>query len=225
MNDRLIRIGIPTLHCYSRLARLLLSLDNDRSFPFDLEFTIIDNGGQLKASKWMETIDNIKSKVTVIVPEENLGVSKSWNFLINKLGKCIISNDDVIFYKSDIAIIFNALGVHDDAMFIGEQVGGWSLFWVNKPDQWMAMGGFDEKFYPAYYEDDDANYRLKLAGVKRLQVTLPGWHHENSSTLYSGSEAYQRSHWQSFGRNGAYYVSKWGGMPNQETFLYPFNHQ
>jgi GT2 family glycosyltransferase len=225
MINQTIQIGIPTLHCYNRLTRLLSNLDNDCSFPFDLEFTIIDNGGHLQTSEWMETIDNIKSKVTIIVPGKNLGVSRSWNFLTNKLGRCIISNDDVIFRKSDIAIFLNTITIHDDAMFVGEQAGGWSLFWVNKPDQWMAMGGFDEKFYPAYYEDNDANYRLKLAGIKRLQVTLPNWHHENSSTLYSGSEAYQQSHWQSFRQNCDYYVSKWGGMPNQETFLHPFNHQ
>jgi hypothetical protein len=38
MNNRLLQIGIPTLHCYNRLAALLTALDNDQSFPFDLSF-------------------------------------------------------------------------------------------------------------------------------------------------------------------------------------------
>jgi hypothetical protein len=33
MNNRLLQIGIPTLHCYNRLAGLLTALDNDQSFP------------------------------------------------------------------------------------------------------------------------------------------------------------------------------------------------
>jgi GT2 family glycosyltransferase len=223
MNNRLLQIGIPTLHCYNRLAALLTALDNDQSFSFDLSFTIIDNGGQLKASRWMEAIDQLNSKVVILVPSRNLGVSASFNLITRRLGQCFIASDDIAVTKADLSLMVDASASCPESIFICHQEGGFTVFWVNRPDAWLAMGGFDENFYPAYYEDNDATRRLELAGLHRTQVTLPGWSHANSSTLYDGSPEYQSAHWALFNQNGFYYQQKWGGMPGSETFASPFN--
>lgn len=219
---QIIDIGIPTLHCYDKLVRLCERLAHDAHDRIVPRFTIIDNGGKLIDSGWFKALERLPVTVEVLVAEQNLGVAASWNFLIRKLRQCIISNDDVIFSRGDIELLLDAAKKEDDAMFVGDEIGGWALFWVNKPNEWLSMGGFDENFYPAYYEDDDAVYRLKIAEAKKVQIHMPGWRHENSSTLHCGSAEYQQAHWQSFAKNGAYYRSKWGGMPKQETFLTPF---
>jgi GT2 family glycosyltransferase len=171
----------------------------------------------------METIDNMQSKVTIAVPERNLGVSTSFNVLARKLGQCIIANDDISVTKHDLSLLIEASKSNPDSVFIGNQEGGWTVFWLNRPDTWLGLGGFDENFYPAYYEDNDAIRRLAIAGLRRTQVTLPGWAHANSSTLYDGSPEYQQAHWAFFHKNGLYYQQKWGGMPGSETFATPFN--
>ena len=153
----------------------------------------------------------------------NLGVSASFNAIIRHFGQCIITGDDVTFTLEDISLLLQEAEASPDSVFVGEQEGGWTLFWMNRPDIWLSMGGFDEGFYPAYYEDNDADRRLTLAGLSRSKVVLPGWSHANSSTLYDGTPEYQAQHWQNFHRNGMYYLQKWGGAPGQERFLTPFN--
>lgn len=222
MSTQTVRIGIPTLHCYDRLTKLIQTLDEDRSRDIQLSFVVIDNGRKLHQSSWIKQIELANSDVTIVVPPRNLGVSASWNLLIRMLGHCIISNDDVIFSRYDIGMLLDCANANPESIFVGEQVGGWSLFWVNQPNKWFEMGAFDENFYPAYYEDNDAIRRIELAGLARPQVCLRDWTHNNSSTLHDGSPEYQSAHWQSFHRNGMYYCQKWGGMPNEEKFTVPF---
>lgn len=223
MSNRLVNIGIPTLHCYNRLAGLMQSLDSDNSAPLDLAFTIIDNGGNLAQSEYKPILDLLKSEVRLFVPSQNMGVASSFNFFVKRLGQAFIANDDIQVTKHDLSLMLEGASNNSDSIFIGSQEGGWTLFWVNRPDKWIAMGGFDEKFYPAYYEDNDAMRRLELAGIPRFQVTLPGWSHANSSTLYDGSPAYQRTHWELFHENTMYYQRKWGGLPGREIYKTPFN--
>jgi hypothetical protein len=167
-----LQIGIPTLHCYNRLAALLTALDNDQSFPFDLSFTIIDNGGRLKASRWMDAIDQLNSKVVILVPSRNLGVSASFNLITRRLGQCFIASDDIAVTKADLSLMVDASASCPESIFICHQEGGFTVFWVNRPDAWLAMGGFDENFYPAYYEDNDAMRRLELAGFYMRTIYL-----------------------------------------------------
>lgn len=223
MSKQIVNIGVPTLHCYDKLTRLCETLANDEHGRIVPRFAIVDNGQKLLQSEYLHRLQQLPISVEVFTPPRNLGVAASWNLLIQKLGRCIISNDDVVFTRSDAELLLNAGDEDDSLLFVGEQIGGWSLFLANRPEIWMEMGGFDENFYPAYYEDNDANYRLKIAGLRRKQIYLPSWTHENSSTLHTGSSEYQQAHWRLFAKNGSYYNSKWGGMPGQEAFIRPFN--
>jgi GT2 family glycosyltransferase len=223
MNKRMIPIGIPTLHCYNRLTRLIQSLDEQTHDCIEISFLIIDNGGNLQASPFMKDLAQARMPIDLVVPSKNLGVSASFNAIIRHFGHCIITGDDVTFTLEDISLLLQEAEASPDSVFVGEQEGGWTLFWMNRPDVWLSMGGFDEGFYPAYYEDNDADRRLALAELSRSKVALPGWSHANSSTLYDGTPEYQAQHWQNFHRNGMYYQRKWGGAPGQERFLTPFN--
>lgn len=223
MKKQLIHVGIPTLHCYKKLIRLLTALDNETHDEIEVCFSILDNGRNLSSSKWIESLSKIQSNITIIEPPSNLGVSASWNLFMRQLGQCIISNDDALFSKHDICMLLEAAKENPKTIFVGDQRSAWTVFWLNDPQTWLSMGGFDENFYPAYYEDDDAARRLKLANLPDIRIKLRDWYHDTSSTLHEGSAKYQESHWASFQKNGNYYCQKWGGMPGSEIFTTPFN--
>lgn len=95
-----------------------------------------------------------------------------------------------------------------------------SAFMINR-DCWEKIGEFDEVFAPAYYEDNDYHYRMKLAG--HLAITYPPamFFHWGSATQM---EALGRPLTDSSNQH-AHYVRKWGGDPSKEVFKHPFNKE
>ena len=84
---------------------------------------------------------------------------------------------------------------------------------------WETIGEFDELFHPAYYEDNDYHYRMKLAGLAALTYPPAMFFHWGSATQL---EALGRPLTNS-ANNHAYYVRKWGGDPGHEVFRTPLN--
>ena len=80
---------------------------------------------------------------------------------------------------------------------------------------WDRMGGFDEAFAPAYYEDADLAFRLRAAGLKVLyQPAATVVHHEGAShgrDLASGVKAYQVT-------NAARFARRWRSVLRAEHF-------
>lgn len=95
-----------------------------------------------------------------------------------------------------------------------------SAFMVNKKC-WDEVGEFDEGFSPAYYEDNDFHYRVKLAGLKAIVYPPALYYHYGSKTQ---NEALAKPIVDS-GRTGAYFVAKWGGPPGKEQWKHPFNRE
>ena len=222
-------ICIPTLKRYDLLVRLCLSLNSGSCRHFNLRICILDNGGGLlDSSLWrMSQAKFVFAKPEVIVPKYNLGVAGSWNFFLQNFGPCIIANDDVVFAEEAIDCFASAsMAFPEVVVFEGKDpVAGFSTFYVDKPDVWLKMGGFDELFNPSYFEDNDCRYRLHLAGFSVKKVLLRGWRHDNSSTLASGDESYKRMHWCLYQRNRSYYIRKWGGLPGGEAYSSPFGSE
>ena len=219
-------VCIPTLKRYDLLVRLCLSLNAERCRDLNLKIYILDNGGGLlDSSLWCTSqAQFVFAKPEVIVPKYNLGVAGGWNFFLQHFGACIIANDDVVFAEETIDSFASAsMAFPEVVIFEGKDpVAGFSTFYVNKPDTWLKMGGFDELFNPAYFEDNDCRHRLRLAGNPVKKILLKGWRHDNSSTLSSADESYQRMHWCLYQRNRSYYISKWGGLPGREANVAPF---
>lgn len=89
---------------------------------------------------------------------------------------------------------------------------------------WEDVGEFDEKFFPAYFEDNDYHYRIKLAGLKAIMYPPAMFYHYGSKTqTESGSEYVVKS--PQFENNRSYYIRKWGGPPGEEKYTMPFNRQ
>lgn len=82
-------------------------------------------------------------------------------------------------------------------------------------------GYADTNFWPnAYFEDNDYARRCVLLGVKSAGLLDASFFHFWSRTIHQGEARPNNVY---FDRNRAYYVRKWGGDPNRES--YPLPHQ
>jgi GT2 family glycosyltransferase len=96
-----------------------------------------------------------------------------------------------------------------------------SAFLINRAC-WEKVGPFDEGFAPAYFEDNDYHYRMRLAGLRAIAHPPAIFYHFGSRTQYQATgEPIVRP--ARFEENRAYYVRKWGGLPGAESFRSAFN--
>ncbi|MEJ8569629.1 glycosyltransferase [Elongatibacter sediminis] len=79
-------------------------------------------------------------------------------------------------------------------------------------DLMRRLGGFDERYAPAYYEDTDLAFRVREAGLKvRLQPEATIVHHEGVSSgtdLNSGAKRYQQVNQRKFRERWAQALAK-----------------
>jgi GT2 family glycosyltransferase len=177
---------------------------------------ILDNGNQ--------NIEVQDFRTIIYKAPRNLGVAGSWNFLIKRAieqgeTNFLILNDDVILKKSERVIeeIINSGKLNNHNFFVCYTSNHWSSYILNK-EIYDLVGEFDENFKKCFYEDNDYAYRMKLNGVNYHidQRLNPEVFLNNGSTLIDPSLRGDQE-------NREYFVRKWGGMPNEEKFLTPFN--
>lgn len=89
---------------------------------------------------------------------------------------------------------------------------------------WETVGEFDELFAPAYFEDNDYHYRMKLAGVPAITFPPAMFFHHGSRTQNEASEDGRPIVPSGLFENarGAF-VRKWGGVPGQERWQHPYD--
>ena len=86
-----------------------------------------------------------------------------------------------------------------------------------------VVGPFDERFYPAYFEDNDYHYRIQLAGLRAVTYPPAMFYHYGSRTQNEAT-AVPLVPGSVFDENRRRYVQKWGGPPGQEQFRNPFGN-
>jgi len=206
-------IGIPTLN------RADLLLPTIQKYLVDFKNTdihIVDNGNQ--------NLSHLEENVQIYVhnQKENIGVAASWNKLCQ-----------IIFAKNDWALLVN------DDVYLGygnsrvnmciemSEVGlvqselNWSVLLINK-DLYEYIGEFDEGFFPAYYEDSDYMYRLKLNGLlHEVNSKLNPIDAKVSQTYEKAPDLVNLS--MRFNRQR--YIDKWGNVPLLEKYTTPFNNK
>lgn len=213
-------IGIPTLNRYDLLIHSLVRYQQD--FP-GVEIHIVDNGQQdIQPGK----------NVTVHVMPENIGVAASWNFLCMQIFKkhkiAFILNDDIYWgvNKQFAFSIVKTMIASDLSLIVSNKT--WCCFGITKSAFHTIKGvdeagnkfvGFDDRFYPAYFEDNDYHRRLILADKKYSHSKyMDPAVYRNSMTLEK-----DKSINDNFMKNKEYYIRKWGGEPGQEKFVTAFN--
>lgn len=158
----------------------------------------------------------------------------------------IVSNDDVIFHETTIdrlaeetlklphngvmafpVDIFDTLSDpsqilwDDDVTGVGvenKEDQSFACFAI-KPDFFDLCGTFDENFDPAWWEDTDMKYRIKLLGFRTFQTSIPYVHirHQTTKKLTSPLNSL---------KSGQYYEKKWGSARKdlKEAYRNPYNN-
>ncbi|KKM02414.1 hypothetical protein LCGC14_1784680 [marine sediment metagenome] len=84
------------------------------------------------------------------------------------------------------------------------------------------IGYVDVNFYPAYYEDNDYARRGVNAKIKACTLVNALYFHFWSRTIKQEGGASNPTY---FGKNGAFYRTKWGGNFANEAYKIPFNEK
>ncbi|MCA1612884.1 MAG: glycosyltransferase [Acidobacteria bacterium] len=215
-------IGIPVLNRGDLLARCVNSID----YPAE-RIVVINNGDDESVQAAVAGLQARRPNVEVIKPPHNLGVAGSWNYFLREYDApyYLICGSDIQFAPGDLEKIDRFASAHpDDAIMFGNH--GYSLFALARRGVEL-IGYFDENFYPAYLEDCDHSYRLKLLNARASNV--PDIHaihgeapHWGSSTILSDATFRERNG-ITHGNNFAYYRAKWGGINGEEVYPTPFN--
>jgi len=205
-------IGIPTLN---RADLLLPTLVKYVTEDFkNIEIHIIDNGKQHLSFL------NVFPNVIVYEQDHNIGVAASWNklckIIFEKHNHALILNDDVYLgYNTDVV---NSVIEKYEYSLVQSYVS-WSVILMSKY-MYDYIGDFDETFYPAYYEDSDYLYRMKLKGIRQdVEAELNPQTARISMTQERDPELVNAS----MEANRLRYIEKWGNSPLLETFLTPYN--
>lgn len=202
-------IGIPTLNRADLLVPSLKKYFEDFK---GIDIHIIDNGNQ----------NILLENENLIIHNEtkNLGVAASWNKLCKTIFEkndwALLVNDDV-YLGYNTEVVNNAINISD--VGIVQSNLSWSVILICK-DLYEYIGEFDEGFFPAYYEDSDYMYRLKLHGLlHEVNESLTPIDARISGT-YEKSPDYINLAMKD---NRERYIKKWGNAPLLERFTKPFN--
>lgn len=204
-------------------------------------FIILDNSAGGFNVYCQEQGVSLGDNVVVVTTSENLGVACGWNYLLEQVraripyALCIVTNDDISFYEDTIEKLVCAAvndAIDNDCYNLIyccgaiEAPNAFSLFLTHPQTLFDAIGRFDSSISPAYHEDGDMHYRMKLAGYDLTRVEdCNADHGTGSATLKSFDADETTKHHRQFRRNQEYYERKWGGLPGKETYLFPFNNE
>lgn len=205
-------IGIPTLNRSDLLNKSLKKYFSD--FP-NTQIYILDNGNQDIVAR--------EDNFHYLPQEKNLGVAKSWNALCEIIFKnhdfALILNDDIYLGRSEKEVKKTISSQKFDLLRCEQEYHLCSFILSSKC---FSKHQFDETFYPAYFEDRDYFYRLKLDGKKIIEnKNLNPEIFLNSQTI--SSEGGDPKINKNFRALANFYIEKWGGLPERETFTTPFN--
>jgi GT2 family glycosyltransferase len=187
----------------------------------------------------MSTVDVPVLPIIIDNWVENRGVSRAWNIGLERArtagcNRALIMNDDTKLEPGTIRnlgdsvdehlILVSAINTRDyeptnEISFCEEP--DFAAFMVNPQTFTSTVGEFDENFSPAYFEDNDMHYRIKLAGKKAVRRNDAPYYHTGSVTQNWGGGQVVNS--IMFERNKAYYRDKWGDLPGYEAYRTPFN--
>ena len=209
-------IGILTLIKYDLLIRLINSID------YKVDTVVILFQGGYNNFDFTKIKNKFINKFIFIKSSFNIGVSRGWNYILENYLKtyCIISGDDNYFIPGNLKKVseFMTEDKLNNIMFTFNEGISFSTYIFTKKAL-ETVGYFDENIYPAYYEDNDYHYRIRLSGNDFIQIP--------DVNILSGDSNMKHSHTCSslnanagkcFLRNEKYFKSKW----NNSTSIYPF---
>jgi len=161
-------VGVPILNGMKHLHQLLASLD----LPIETLAIVDQSGGRDDAESRQlreelqqlerDGLNGVKS-IRIARPFGNIGVAAAWNQILlgfPQASLALIVNHDVRFPPGLLADALSRMDTEQPqymALFPAERA--FSAFLVTTL-AWDTLGCFDERYFPAYYEDRDYSDRL-----------------------------------------------------------------
>jgi len=218
-----VYVCLPVFNGYDLLDIALTSAENGTLKPDG--YYVANNG----LEDWVHPDKVIADKTIIYNSGQNLGCSKSWNLFIKDVPQIrIIINNDIEFHSYTIENLVKAYNENQDCAIVASEynsIGSDETFscFILTDKGIEEVGLFDEGFTPAYYEDCDYQRRCLLKDMKIIHAPNTGYFHHHCATTHRFTPEQLQSHYSATHKNSVYYVEKWGGMPREETFIYPFN--
>lgn len=218
-------IGTMVLNGAEDLTTQFFNID----YPVKRYFILDNSQGDLEVLDAIDAICYPKShnkhveEVKVVHNVKNVGFSGSINQIIRQNTDCpywCIFSNDWLPWPGQLKKLAKRLENPFVGILCDKSQNGYSSM-VFTPELLYEVGYLDENFFPAYYEDNDHRYRMKLAGIEWEYLPLQ-YTHRVSSTLKSNAE-FQKKNQMTFAENARYYIEKWGGLPGEEQYDAPFD--
>jgi hypothetical protein len=162
----------------------------------------------------------------ILVPPVPLFCSQSYNLIL----KLAVERGQEFFFimhsdaRASAAVVEQCLALGQTLKRDGVQ---WGVIFTNYDV--LCLHNTDvlkdfrwDQYLPVYYTDVDFYYRLKLAGVQIIQSHLRVEHANGGSQTMKSDIATDRFVRINYPAWRQYYVCKWGGDRDQETFTEPF---
>lgn len=154
-------IGIATCNQKEELIKLISTID----YPVKV-VSIICNNYNFDYLQFIRKhcVNNFVEEFIISHCPYNMGCSGSWNYHIKynpSADYWLLSGDDIQYAHGDLEKFDNIARNNDITFsnFMDKKSGKYSLFAINKSCI-KKVGFFDENIYPAYFEDDDYDYRI-----------------------------------------------------------------
>lgn len=193
----------------------------------NVDTLVVNDKGKEQISLYIVSSNHNRVDFHACLPN-HVGCSGSWNYILKNLEEGDVY-DAVIVVGSDTIMKLGFLEGFiqefedkelDFAKTRGFDWNCWTMTWKGL----QTVGYFDTNFYPAYFEDNDVNYRINLSGIKQDFIgDQELFSHYGSATIRKDS-TYSQANDVTFQMNQRYYIEKWGGPPGQETYTSPFNN-
>lgn len=164
---------------------------------------------------------------TITRPGRNIGAGAAWNAGLlwaweRDYRAALVINDDIALSDPRTLTIFRDLYVCCGRQLRYAKDRGFSAIAIGR-ETWDAVGGFDEGYWPAYFEDNDYHRRCILAGIPYDDMQIDSIHLGGGSSTIKASPTLNRLNGTTFSCNRDRYIGKWGGSPGHERFATPWD--
>lgn len=201
---------------------------------------VVDNsGGDFTLYYRGHTTRNRLPRVEIVTFQDGIGLTGAWNYAYHRFSTLtyalVLPGDDCVFHQHTLEGMLEVFAEDYTCLLTYPQhitqpadltMSPWSFF-VQHTALFSTIGLYDEDF-AVYYADNDYAYRMKLAGLSVKDVVKPAdvsAGHWGSATLTESRKdpAKSTEFVKRFEYVKALYKAKWGGEPEKETFLLPYN--
>lgn len=189
---------VPTWTRHDLLTKMLATIDHPVR-----DLLVIANGGTRPEFDHPDAVQ----RVHVASVPSNLGVPASWNLGI----KAFFPEDWVLVVGDDVEFPEGALTqfaeqARPDEIILSHTWPYWCAFAYGM-DAVDHVGLFDERFYPAYYEDTEYEWRCRQFGFPVRISDIPVGH-SNASTLNTPRRQFAQRKGVTDASNAALYHEK-----------------